>query len=87
MSLLLLIRHGQARAFEADSDRLTERGEAQARKLGAHLVRSGAEFDEIHAGTLVRQRRTAEIVGDAFAESGKSFPALQSNAAWSFSPS
>jgi broad specificity phosphatase PhoE len=82
MSTLLLIRHGQARAFEADSDRLTPRGEAQAAKLGMHLVLSGAEFDEAHTGTLVRQRRTAEIIGDAFERSGRTFPALEPNAAW-----
>jgi broad specificity phosphatase PhoE len=82
MSQLLLIRHGQARAFEADSDRLTERGEAQAATLGAHLCRAGIEFDEVHVGTLVRQRRTAEIVGEAYRASGKAFPSLQSNAAW-----
>ncbi|HEX7669044.1 MAG TPA: histidine phosphatase family protein, partial [Polyangiaceae bacterium] len=71
-----------ARAFETDSDRLTERGEAQAAKLGLHLVRAGIDFDEVHTGTLVRQRRTAEIVGEAFAGSGKAFPALEANAGW-----
>jgi broad specificity phosphatase PhoE len=82
MSTLLLIRHGQARAFEADSDRLSERGAEQARRLGEHLVASGAEFDEVHVGTLVRQRRTAELVGEAFVSAGKRWPATPGNAAW-----
>jgi broad specificity phosphatase PhoE len=82
MSTLLLVRHGQARAFEADSDRLSDRGGEQAVRLGQHLVAIGAEFDEVHVGTLVRQRRTAEIVGEAFTSAAKPWPTAQVNAAW-----
>jgi len=82
MSTLLLVRHGQARAFDADSDRLTERGEEQARVLGTHLVRAGSEFDEIWTGTLVRQRRTAELIGEAFAAAGRAFPAPRTLPSW-----
>jgi broad specificity phosphatase PhoE len=82
MSTLLLVRHGQAHAFDADSDRLTERGELQALRLGEHLVREGVELDEIHVGTLVRQRRTAELAGKAFASAGKPFPELAVDPAW-----
>src|SRR5438552_17169515 len=53
MSTLVLIRHGQARAFEADSDRLTDAGEEQARRTGEYLAESGIVFDEAYAGTLV----------------------------------
>jgi len=82
MSTLLLVRHGQARAFEADSDRLSDRGSEQAVRLGEHLVVTGAEFDEVHVGTLVRQRRTAELVGEVFSSSAKPWPTAQVNAAW-----
>jgi broad specificity phosphatase PhoE len=82
MSTLLLVRHGQARAFDADSDRLTERGEEQARIVGRHLVESGATFDEAYAGTLVRQRRTLELAAEAFSAAGKTFPAPAFDAAW-----
>lgn len=82
MSTLVLVRHGQARAFEADSDRLTDAGEEQARRVGEHLAESGFEFDEAHAGTLVRQRRTLEIAAEAFARAGKSFPAPAFDARW-----
>jgi broad specificity phosphatase PhoE len=82
MSTLLLVRHGQARAFEADSDRLTEAGEEQARRVGEHLAVSGVEFDEAYAGTLVRQRRTLEIAADAYARAGKNFPSPTFDAAW-----
>lgn len=59
MSELLLIRHGQATPFEAETDRLSPLGEAQARALGETL----ADFAPTHVlhGTLVRQRRTAEL--------------------------
>jgi broad specificity phosphatase PhoE len=82
MSTLLLVRHGQAHAFDADSDRLTERGAAQAERLGEHLVSAGVSFDEVHVGTLVRQRRTAELVAKAFAAAGAAFPEPSVDPAW-----
>lgn len=78
MGHLTLIRHGQARAFEQDSDRLTELGEAQPRALADYWLRHGIGFDEVYSGTLVRQRHTAEIVGAAFAAAERPWPALQS---------
>lgn len=65
MSTLTLVRHGQARAFEDDSDRLTQLGERQARLLGEYWASRGVRFDEVHCGTLERQRRTAELAGQA----------------------
>jgi broad specificity phosphatase PhoE len=82
MSTLLLVRHGQARAFDADSDRLSELGAEQAKRLGQHWVASGVELDEIHVGTLVRQRQTAELVAEAYAKAGRAWPELRSSAAW-----
>ena len=82
MSTLLLVRHGQARAFDADSDRLTEMGEEQARHVGEHLVQCGVELDEVCTGTLVRQRRTLEVVAETFARAGKPFPSPTVDAAW-----
>ncbi|HVW24700.1 MAG TPA: histidine phosphatase family protein [Polyangiaceae bacterium] len=74
MSTLLLIRHGQARAFDADSDRLTEKGVDQARRLGEFLVSAGVELDEVHVGTLERQRHTAALAGEAFAAADRAWP-------------
>lgn len=82
MSTLLLVRHGQARAFDADSDRLTERGEEQARVVGDYLVANGFSFDEAYAGTLVRQRRTLELAAEAFDRAGRPFPTPVVDAAW-----
>ena len=80
MSTLTLVRHGQATPFEDITDRLSQTGEAQARKLAEYWLRHQIEFDEAHCGTLVRQRRTAEIVADLFAANGRHFPAAQATA-------
>jgi broad specificity phosphatase PhoE len=65
VATLLLIRHGQASYGEADYDRLSERGRAQARALGAFLSR--AQVDEFHVGPLRRQRETMELASTSFA--------------------
>lgn len=61
MSELLLIRHGQATPFEADTDRLSPLGEAQARAVGAALAAEGVTPTHVLHGPLVRQRRTADL--------------------------
>ena len=57
------MRHGQATAFSAVTDRLSPLGEAQARKLGEYWARHRMVFDRVYTGTLARQRRTAELAG------------------------
>ena len=61
MSVLTLIRHGQATAFAKNSDRLTTLGEQQAHKLGEAWAAQNVQFNRIVCGTLQRQRHTAEI--------------------------
>ncbi|MCX5741865.1 MAG: histidine phosphatase family protein, partial [Proteobacteria bacterium] len=58
MGSLFLIRHGQASYGEPDYDRLSTRGIAQARALGAHLA--SARLGPIYVGPHVRQRQTFE---------------------------
>ncbi|MBX9603746.1 MAG: histidine phosphatase family protein [Bryobacteraceae bacterium] len=65
MSTLVLVRHGQARPFQKDSDRLSEAGEAQSLALGRFWKAAGMGFDEVHSGTLARHRRTQELVYEA----------------------
>ncbi|HQR31432.1 MAG TPA: histidine phosphatase family protein [Blastocatellia bacterium] len=77
MGTLTFVRHGQARAFEKDSDQLSPLGEEQARLLGRYWVSKGVSFNEIYSGTLVRQQRTAEIVGQCFLEAGMNWPERQ----------
>ena len=75
MSTLLLIRHGQATPFEQDTDRLSERGEVQAREVGAFLASSGVVPTDVIHGPMVRQRRTAELAAVAASERGAMWPA------------
>lgn len=63
MSTLTLVRHGQARPFEKDSDRLSELGERQARSTGEYWLRHGVVFDEVISGSLIRHRQTLEHAG------------------------
>lgn len=65
MSTLVLIRHGQATPFEADTDRLSPLGEAQARAVGACLAATDLEPTDVYAGSLVRQRESARLAAEA----------------------
>lgn len=82
MSQLTLIRHGQAAAFTADSDRLTDLGVTQAKRLGDYLVAQGRSFEQVVTGGLLRQRQTAEHVAAAYAAAGRDFPVASVDAGW-----
>lgn len=64
---VLLVRHGQASFGEADYDRLSDLGAAQARALGAHLRALGIAPARVLHGRLKRQKGTAEGVFDGLA--------------------
>jgi broad specificity phosphatase PhoE len=70
---LYLIRHGQASYGEVDYDRLSTRGEAQARALGAFLAT--AKLDATYAGPHRRQQQTIALAREA-AGTGVPEPAL-----------
>jgi broad specificity phosphatase PhoE len=59
VSLVLLVRHGQASWGSADYDRLSEVGEQQSRVLGAALAARGARPDCVVRGSMLRHRQTA----------------------------
>jgi broad specificity phosphatase PhoE len=82
MSELILIRHGQADAFSADSDRLTELGERQAALLGDYLVARGERFDRVVSGAMRRHRQTEAQVAQAFRGAGQSWPEPEVDADW-----
>jgi len=63
MSTLVLVRHGQAKPFEKNSDCLSETGEQQAIRLGEHWRERNIRFDEVYTGTMLRQTRTAALAG------------------------
>lgn len=77
MGTMVLVRHGQASFLSEDYDRLSPLGEEQARRLGAYWASRGASFDEVYAGPRVRQRRTAELVGEEFTRAGLPWPAIE----------
>ncbi len=58
MSVLYLVRHGQAGTRER-YDSLSDLGQQQARLLGDYFRQQKIEFDAVFAGGLSRQRATA----------------------------
>jgi len=62
MSLIYLIRHGQASFGQKNYDRLSSTGIKQAKILGRHFACINQKFDAAYHGTLKRQRQTAEEV-------------------------
>ena len=82
MSLLTLVRHGQATAFQRDTDRLTPLGETQARRLAAFWLQHGVRFDEVLSGTLARQVQTERLVAECFREGGAPWPEPTRDRAW-----
>ena len=60
MSVLYLVRHGQASFGTDDYDRLSDLGKEQSRITGRFLAAQGIEPDRIVHGEMLRQRQTAE---------------------------
>jgi broad specificity phosphatase PhoE len=74
MSVVLLVRHGQASWGAADYDRLSEAGERQSRVLGEALAARGIVPDVVLRGAMRRHRQTAEL---ACAAAGWSTPVTE----------
>jgi broad specificity phosphatase PhoE len=74
MSVLTLVRHGQASLFAADYDRLSKVGEQQACALGAYWAKHGTAIDAVYCGPRVRHRRFMELVGETYAGQGRNWP-------------
>jgi broad specificity phosphatase PhoE len=60
MSVLYLVRHGQASFGTDDYDRLSDLGKEQALITGRFLASQGIEPDRIVHGEMLRQRQTAQ---------------------------
>jgi len=74
MSILFLVRHGQA-SFDADDyDQLSPRGVEQARQLGAHWAGLDLLFDQVYVGPRRRHRQTLDAVAMMYRERGLSWP-------------
>ena len=74
---MVLVRHGQATPFEEITDKLSPLGETQSRKLAKFWIRRQVAFDEVYTGSLARQRRTAELVDEAYSARGLDWPEAQ----------
>ncbi|HJZ89851.1 MAG TPA: histidine phosphatase family protein [Gemmataceae bacterium] len=74
MSVLTLIRHGQASLFADNYDELSALGREQARLLGEYWARRQIDFDEVCCGPRARQRQTADIAGSAYTQAGRTWP-------------
>ncbi len=74
MSLLFLVRHGQASFLEPDYDKLSAKGELQSRFLGDYWTRHKVVYDRVYTGPKVRQKETARIVGEAYKRAGLPWP-------------
>jgi broad specificity phosphatase PhoE len=67
MSVIYLIRHGQASFGTDNYDQLSAVGREQSAILGKYFAALGEPIHRIYTGTLDRQRATAQIVADALA--------------------
>ena len=76
MSVLYLVRHGQAQFMTDDYDRLSEQGQEQSRLLGQHWIANDVELTHAFSGTLRRQASTAAAVGSVYAAAGSTFPGV-----------
>jgi broad specificity phosphatase PhoE len=74
MSEIYLVRHGQARLFTEDYDRLSDLGVGQAEALGHSWIEQGIRPKHVWSGTLKRQIRTARSVGEIFTRNGEHWP-------------
>jgi broad specificity phosphatase PhoE len=74
MSVLTVVRHGQASFLADNYDKLSPLGERQARLLGEYWLEQGVRFDRVIYGPCERQIRTGEIIGGVFCAAGAKWP-------------
>jgi broad specificity phosphatase PhoE len=76
MSVIYMVRHGQASFGKPNYDELSEKGAVQARILAEHFLRAHVSFDAVYAGQLVRQRDTARQLISVYRLKGERIPEL-----------
>ncbi len=81
MSLVYLIRHGQAGTRD-HYDTLSELGRRQARLLGEYLAGEKLHFKAAFSGGMARQNETGRQVLEAYARAGLPFPLIAEDAGW-----
>ncbi len=74
MSVLTLLRHGQASYMSQDYDKLSTLGEEQCRKVARFWIRHGVTFECVWRGPSKRHQQSADIIAQEFAQAGVDFP-------------
>ncbi|MCE5309525.1 MAG: histidine phosphatase family protein [Acidobacteriales bacterium] len=74
MSVLTVVRHGQASFLAEDYDKLSSIGERQAAALGEYWARNRVKIDAVYTGPKKRQIDTATIAGAAYTGAGLHWP-------------
>jgi broad specificity phosphatase PhoE len=74
LSLLILVRHGQASLMADDYDQLSDLGAEQGRALGLYWAERGVVPDEVFVGPRLRHRQTYEAVAAGLADGGVGLP-------------
>lgn len=77
MSVLTLVRHGQASYMSQNYDQLSATGEEQSVRLGQYWVRQGRRFDHVFHGPAQRHIRTMELVAGVYLDAALPFPQPQ----------
>jgi broad specificity phosphatase PhoE len=77
MSMIYMIRHGQASFGKEDYDQLSALGKQQARLLAQHFLNTGFQLNAVYSGTLARQTATAEEVLSVYRAANRQVPKLE----------
>ena len=76
MSVIYMVRHGQASFGKENYDQLSEKGRKQCGILAEYLIRTGLSFDAVYAGDMTRQKDTAREMSAAYRAHDHSLPEL-----------
>jgi len=74
MSLLFIVRHGQASFHADDYDQLSTRGMEQARQLALLWAEQNLSFDHVYVGPRRRHRQTMDAVAAVYRDRGLTWP-------------
>jgi broad specificity phosphatase PhoE len=77
MSMIYMIRHGQASFGNEDYDRLSPLGKRQARILAQHFLNTGFYPDAVYSGTMSRHTGTAQEVLSAYRVARRNVPQIE----------
>ena len=77
MSVIYMVRHGQASFGKEDYDQLSEKGREQCGILAEYLIRTGVSFDAVYAGDMARQKDTAREMSATYGAHDRGLPELR----------